>query len=80
MKDIEVREEDKVIVTLGSMVEGSSLGSMDSAPELNGKSGQRRLETVGEDSSWQSRNSVYPENFTEHIQQSQVGIFHHDTS
>ena len=32
-KEIEVHEEDKVIVTLGSMVEGSSLGSMDSAPE-----------------------------------------------
>ena len=38
-KDIEVHEEDKVIVTLGSMVEGSSLGSMESAPENVGKSG-----------------------------------------
>ena len=30
-------QEDSVIVTLGSMTEASSLGSMDSAPVLNGK-------------------------------------------
>ncbi len=35
--EIVVRPEDFVIVTLGSMTEGSSLGSMDSAPILNGK-------------------------------------------
>ena len=35
--EINVREEDKVLVTLGSMTEASSLGSMDSAPVLKGK-------------------------------------------
>jgi oleate hydratase len=35
--EIAVRPEDRVIVTLGSMTEGSSLGSTDSAPVLNGK-------------------------------------------
>jgi oleate hydratase len=35
--EIEVGEKDFVIVTLGSMTEASSLGSMDSAPVLNGK-------------------------------------------
>ena len=35
--EIEVGEKDFVIVTLGSMTEASSLGSMDSAPVLKGK-------------------------------------------
>jgi oleate hydratase len=35
---IEVGPRDLVIVTLGSMTEASSLGSMDSVPELKGKS------------------------------------------
>ena len=35
--EIVVGEKDFVIVTLGSMTEASSLGSMDSAPVLNGK-------------------------------------------
>jgi len=35
--EIDTRQEDKVIVTLGSMTEGSSLGSMDSAPVLQSK-------------------------------------------
>jgi len=35
--EINVREEDKVLVTLGSMTEASSLGSMDAAPVLKGK-------------------------------------------
>jgi oleate hydratase len=35
--ELEVGEKDFVIVTLGSMTEASSLGSMDSAPVLNGK-------------------------------------------
>ena len=37
-EEIKVNAKDFVIVTLGSMVEGSSLGSMDSAPVLKGKS------------------------------------------
>ena len=36
--EIKVNNADNVIVTLGSMTEASSLGSMDSAPVLNGKS------------------------------------------
>jgi len=35
--EIKVGDDDYVIVTLGSMTEASSLGSMDSAPVLNGK-------------------------------------------
>ena len=35
--EIKVGNTDKVVVTLGSMTEASSLGSMDSAPVLNGK-------------------------------------------
>jgi oleate hydratase len=36
-KEIRVHEQDFVIVTLGSMTEGSSLGSMNSSPALKGK-------------------------------------------
>jgi oleate hydratase len=35
--EVEVGKKDFVIVTLGSMTEASSVGSMDSAPVLNGK-------------------------------------------
>lgn len=35
--EVEVGKKDFVIVTLGSMTEASSLGSMDTAPVLNGK-------------------------------------------
>lgn len=35
--DIDVAAHDLVLVTLGSMTEGSSLGTMDSAPEMLGK-------------------------------------------
>jgi oleate hydratase len=38
VEEIEVKKEDFVIVTLGSMTESSSFGSMDAAPELNAKS------------------------------------------
>ena len=37
-EEILVTEKDKVIITLGSMTESSSLGSMDAAPVLAGKS------------------------------------------
>ena len=36
-EEIKLDAKDKVIVTLGSMTEASSIGSMDSAPVLNGK-------------------------------------------
>jgi oleate hydratase len=38
MDEIRVREKDYVIATLGSITEASSLGSMDAAPVLKGKS------------------------------------------
>lgn len=40
---IEVKEGDLVIVTNGSMTESASLGSMSSAPELNGKGSSWKL-------------------------------------
>jgi oleate hydratase len=69
LRDIEVDEDDRVIVTLGSMVEGSSLGSMDSPPVLKDKfdGGAWRL--------WQNiaignPKFGYPVTFTEHVQKS----------
>lgn len=40
---IHINEEDIVIITNGSMTEGSSLGSMTSAPRLNGKGSSWKL-------------------------------------
>lgn len=70
MKDIEVREEDKVIVTLGSMVEGSSLGSMDSAPVVNAKPGRGGWK-LWEKIAVGNYEFGCPETFTEHVQESQ---------
>ncbi|MGB8030462.1 MAG: oleate hydratase [Terracidiphilus sp.] len=69
LRDINVGKNDKVIVTLGSMVEGSSLGSMDSAPMLKDKSdgGAWRL---WENIAVGNPQFGYPDNFTNHIQQS----------
>jgi oleate hydratase len=69
MKEIKVGENDKVIVTLGSMTDASSLGSMDSAPVLMGKS---------DGSSWALWDKIAagqpefgnPANFTNHIDES----------
>ncbi len=66
---VRVREQDRVIVTLGSMTEASSLGSMDSAPVLKGKS------DGGAWSLWESIAGGRPEfghpaNFTDHIEES----------
>ena len=69
LKHIEVHEEDKVIVTLGSMVEGSSLGSMESAPEIAGRSGSggwRLWEKIAVG----NYQFGCPDNFTEHTQES----------
>lgn len=67
--EIEVREKDLVIVTLGSMTEGSSLGSMDSPPILGSKS------EGGAWSLWETiakRESSFgnPTPFTDHIDES----------
>ncbi|WP_379155281.1 oleate hydratase [Paenibacillus sp. sgz5001063] len=40
---IAIGEEDRVIITNGSMTEGSSLGSMTAAPHLNGKGSSWKL-------------------------------------
>jgi oleate hydratase len=67
--EIAVRPNDRVLVTLGSMTEGSSLGSMDTAPALDGKSdgGAWRL--------WEAIASGRPEFgkpgvFSDHVDQS----------
>jgi oleate hydratase len=67
--DIEVSERDLVIVTLGSMVEGSSLGSMGSAPEIRSKShagGWRLWERLAVG----NHQFGCPDVFTEHVEQS----------
>lgn len=66
---IEIGEKDKVIVTLGSMTEASSLGSMDSAPGLKGKS------DGGSWALWEKIAAGHPQfghpaNFTSHIEES----------
>jgi oleate hydratase len=68
-EEINVNAKDFVIVTLGSMVEGSSLGSMDSAPVLKGKS------DGGSWALWEKIAASRPQfgrpaNFTDHIEES----------
>ncbi len=68
-QEIAVGPQDRVIVTLGSMTEGSSLGSMDSAPALNGK------KDGGAWTLWEKIASGKPEFgrpsvFTDHIDES----------
>jgi oleate hydratase len=68
-REVGVTAQDRVIVTLGSMTEGSSLGSMDSSAELLGKS-------VG--GSWTLWERIAagratlgnPSNFIDHVDQS----------
>jgi oleate hydratase len=67
--EINVREKDKVIITLGSMTEASSLGSMDSVPVLKGKS------DGGSWALWEKIATGRPQfgrpaNFTDHIGES----------
>ncbi|MGA3132535.1 MAG: oleate hydratase [Terracidiphilus sp.] len=69
LKNIRVTEDDKVIVTLGSMTEGSSLGSMDSAAALLGKT------DGGSWALWERIAAVqtqfgHPSNFAGHVEQS----------
>jgi oleate hydratase len=69
MEEIKVSEKDFVIVTLGSMTEASSLGSMDEAPILKGKS------DGGSWTLWEKIADGHPQfgnpaNFTEHIEES----------
>lgn len=66
---IKVRKKDCIIVTLGSMTEASSLGSMDSPPILKGKT------DGGSWSLWETIADGHPQfgrpaNFTDHVQES----------
>jgi len=81
-EEINVNAKDFVIVTLGSMVEGSSLGSMDSAPVLKGKS------DGGSWALWEKIAAGRPQfgrpaNFSEHIEESKwlsfTTTFHNPT-
>jgi oleate hydratase len=67
--EIAVGTKDYVIVTLGSMTEGSSLGSMDSAPKLKGKT------DGGSWSLWERIAAGHPQfgdpgNFANHVDES----------
>lgn len=68
--EIAVGAEDGVIVTLGSMTEASSLGSMDVAPKLSENAGGPSWAL------WQNLASFnqhfgQPENFSDHVEESQ---------
>ncbi|QMV19901.1 oleate hydratase [Granulicella sp. 5B5] len=67
--EIRVGQKDCVVVTLGSMTEASSLGSMDSAPPLRGKS------DGGSWMLWEKIAATQPQfgrpaNFSDHIDES----------
>ena len=67
--EIKVRPKDFVFVTLGSMVEASSLGSMDSAPVLKGKCDGGAWTLWKKIAAHQSQFGC-PANFTDHIGES----------
>jgi oleate hydratase len=69
LKEIAIEKQDRVIITLGSMTEASSLGSLDLPPALLGKpdGGSWALwEKIAEDRAQFGR----PKNFADHIEQS----------
>jgi oleate hydratase len=68
-KEMAIEKQDRVIITLGSMTEASSLGSMDLPPALLGKpdGGSWALwERIAEDRA----QFGHPKNFADHIEQS----------
>jgi len=69
VREIGVTEQDRVIVTLGSMTEGSSLGSMDSAAPLLGKADGGSW-TLWEKIAAGQTQFGHPSNFADHIEQS----------
>jgi oleate hydratase len=69
LRDICVTEDDKVIVTVGSMTEGSSLGSMDSAAVLLGKTDGGSWALWEKIAAGQTQFG-HPSNFADHIEQS----------
>jgi oleate hydratase len=69
LKEIAIEKQDRAIITLGSMTEASSLGSMDSSPALLGKpnGGSWALwEKIAEGHA----QFGHPKNFADHIEQS----------
>jgi oleate hydratase len=68
-EEIHVTAKDKVIITLGSMTESSSLGSMDAAPIVAGKSDGGSW-TLWEKIATGGPEFGCPSNFTDHINQS----------
>jgi oleate hydratase len=69
MGEIRVAEKDLVIVTLGSMTESSSLGSMDSAPVLKGKADGGSW-ALWEKIAAREPDCGHPATFTDHIEES----------
>jgi oleate hydratase len=67
--EIQLAEEDFVFVTLGSMTDASSLGSMDTAPALKGKSDGGAWKLWQRLANGRSGFGV-PSNFADHIEQS----------
>jgi len=66
---VAVTPADCVLVTLGSMTEGSSLGSMHAAPVLNGKDSGRAW-TLWESIAKDRPEFGHPGNFDDHVNQS----------
>ena len=69
LKEMIVSENDRVIVTLGSMTEGSTLGSMDSAAALLGKADGGCWALWEKIAAGQTQFGR-PSNFSDHIEQS----------
>jgi oleate hydratase len=69
LRSVRVTEDDKVIVTLGSMTEGSSLGSMDSAAALLGKTDGGSWALWEKIAAGQTQFG-HPSNFADHVEQS----------
>ena len=67
--EIRVADKDLVIVTLGSMTESSSLGSMDSAPGLKGKQDGGSW-ALWEKIAAREPDCGHPATFTDHIEES----------
>jgi oleate hydratase len=69
VRSIRVTEDDKVIVTVGSMTEGSSPGSMDSAASLLGKTDGGSWALWEKIAAGQTQFG-HPSNFSDHVEQS----------
>ena len=68
-QEIWMKENELVIVTLGSMTDSSKFGSMDSAPVLHGKE-QSPSWSLWEKLAHRSKYFGHPANFSDHVEQS----------